>query len=151
MGGRGASFGKGGGMSKTFEDKKSGGSVSTEKSRLELAHKSKNEMAKYEKEKAMCEVLAKNGHTVVHLDDTKRSDGSYDILINGQKADLKRTQSANNIVSYARNAVRNQGADKVVFQFDKWNAKVKTAIEDLQKAGIHGYYFVTGKNNVLTF
>ena len=151
MGGRGASFGKGGGLSRTYEDKKSGGSVSTEKSRLELANKSKNEMAKYQKEKEMCEVLAKNGHTVVHLDDTKRSDGSYDILIDGQKADLKRTKSANNILTYAKNAINKQGANKVVFQFDGFNAKMRSAIEDLKKEGIHGYYFVTGKENVVSF
>lgn len=153
MGGRGATGngGGGGGYTKTYEDRKSGGQVYTEKGRLTLAGKSKNERNKYKKEHDMCKTLAQNGHTVVHLEDCKHSDGTYDILIDGHKADLKRTKSANNIVGYAKHATRKQGAEKVVFQFDNYTPKVKAAIKEMQDAGIHGYYFVTGSKEVKTF
>lgn len=151
MGGRGASFSRGGGLSKTYEDKKSGGSVLTEKGRLDMADKSKNEMRKYQKEKEMCEVLAKNGRTVIHLDDTKRSDGSYDILVDGKKADLKSTSSTNNIVKYGEEAINKQKADIVIFRFNDINLKVRTELNKLAEKGIHGYYYKEGNERLFLF
>ena len=87
------SGGGGGGFSKTYEDGRTGGQVYTEQGRIEQSKKSNGERQKYEKEAAMCKTLAKNGHTVVHLADKKRSDGSYDILLDGHKADLKSTKA----------------------------------------------------------
>ena len=72
---------------------------------------------------------------------------SSDVLFNGNKADLKRTDSETNIVKYAKYASRHQGAKYVLFQFDKWNAKIANAIKELQRMKIHGKFFVTGKES----
>lgn len=151
MGGRGASGSSGGTYSKTYEDRKSGGQVYTEQGRLDQAEKSKNEMQKYNKEHEMCKTLAKNGHTVVHLDDIKLTDGSYDILIDGHKADLKSLKGSNNILREASKATKKQGAEMVVFKFDKINAAVTQKIETLKQKGIHGYYYEEGGIDLLEF
>lgn len=152
MGGRGAtSGGGGGGFSKTFEDRKSGGQVYTEQGRIDQSKKSNGERQKYEKEAAMCKTLAKNGHTVVHLDDRNRSDGTYDILLDGHKADLKSLKGANNILREASKATKKQGAEKVVFRFDKITAEVKQKIEALKQKGIHGYYYGKGGKELFEF
>ena len=57
------------------------------------------------KEKRVCEALAKDGHTIVHLDDTKRTDGSYDILLDGVKGDIKCLSNSNNILREGKKAV----------------------------------------------
>lgn len=152
MGGRVASGGGGGGgFSKTFEDRKSGGQVYTEQGRIDQSKKSNGERQKYEKEAAMCKTLAKNGHTVVHLDDKKHSDGSYDILLDGHKADLKSTNGGNNIANYAKHATRKQGAELVVFEFKKMDGAVYSEINKLKAKGIHGYYYKKGTSTLFSF
>lgn len=147
MGGRGS----GGGYSKTYEDSRSGGKVFTEKGRLDQAKKSNSERQKYEKEASMCKVLAQNGHTIVHLADRKHSDGTYDILIDGHKADLKSTKGANNIGNYAKHATRKQGAELVVFEIKKVDGAVHREINKLSKKGIHGYYYEKGTKKLIPF
>lgn len=154
MGGRGAASSGGGGGSKTvetFNDRKTGGKVYTEQGRIDLANKSGGEMDKYVKEKRVCEALAKDGHTVVHLDDTKRTDGSYDILLDGVKGDIKCLSNSNNILREGKKAVRKQGAEIVVFEMERIDSNVHREINALIERGIHGYYFLKGSGKINTF
>jgi len=48
---------------------------------------------------------------------TGSTGGGYDIHLNSIKADLKKTSSHNNMVRYAKHAVKKQGVDMVVFEF----------------------------------
>lgn len=131
---------------KTFFDKKTGGYVATEKQRLAAAKANKQEAAKYAKEKAMCLAFAKGGNKIVHLGEVARI-SSADVTCNGMKADLKRTGSENNMIDYAKHARKSQGAKLVLFQFDKWNAKMASALKEITKLKIHGKYFITGRDN----
>lgn len=172
MGGRGASSGGSGGGSngghgggggngngkngtadsfvKTYESA-SGGQVITQQGRIDQANKSKNEKQKYEKEKAMCETLADNGHSVVHLDDQNIEGGSYDILLDGVKTDLKSLESSSNISKRASTAIKKQGAEMVVFQLKKIDATAHKEINKLIEKGIHGYYFEKGSKRLFRF
>lgn len=151
MGGRGAMGGGGGGkgasVKQTYRNDKSGGAVYTEKSRMEIAEKSKNERQKYAKEQNIAKQLANDGHTVYHLDDSRLKDGSYDALVDGVKTDFKETGSANNIGKYAKHAIEEQNAELVVFNFTKMNVEIKKEIDKLSEKGIHGYYYEPGKKN----
>ena len=106
----------------------------------------KQEAAKYAKEKAMCLAFAKGGNKIVHLGEVARM-SSADVTCNGMKADLKRTGSENNMIDYAKHARKSQGAKLVLFQFDKWNAKMASALKEITKLKIHGKYFITGRDN----
>ena len=121
-----------------------GGYVLTSKERLAQADKSKNERAKFDKEHEMCEQAAKNGHAVKHMPDVKDG-GSYDAMIDGKKTDLKRTKGSGNIQKFAKHAVDEQGAEQVFFQFDEFTHKHQDLLNNLARKGIHGLYFVTGK------
>lgn len=122
------------------------GKVTTDPERLKQAQKSKQEMAKFVKEQNMCKVVAKNGHDVRHLDDTKQIDGSYDILIDGRKADLKKTKGSGNIIKYAEYAIRHQKADLIVYEFETKNEKIISKIHELQRKGYKFMYYYTGEN-----
>lgn len=128
----------------TYYNNATGGYVATMIARAELAKRNKQETAKFDKEQAMCIVLANAGFKVEHLAETPGI-SSPDIRINGVPADLKRTASPSNIVKYGKHATRLQGAKVLVFQFDDWNDKFIQAVEELKRKGIHGYYFITGK------
>lgn len=93
------------------------GRVDVHSSRLENANKNKQERAKFEKEHRMCCVLADNGYKIEMLQEVAGVPSS-DILINGKKADLKATKSANNIEKYGKKAILEQDADLVVFEFE---------------------------------
>lgn len=127
---------------KTFYDEKSKGFVVTEAARLQTANLNKQEKQKSDKEKDMCIVFAKAGHKIVRLGEKPRVP-SPDVIFDNQKADLKRTGSANNIVKYAVHAIREQGAEQILFQFDTMNRKIFNELKRLRKMGIHGYYFIT--------
>jgi len=131
---------------RTYYNAATGGFVATQKERAEFAKRNKQETAKFDKEQAMCVVLANAGFKVEHLAETPRI-SSPDITINGVPADLKRTASPANIWKYARHAVKEQGAKKLVFQFDNFNSAFIEEIEKLKTRGIHGYYFITGKED----
>lgn len=152
MGGRGAKIGIPSGWKQleiTYQSKN--GIVITEQSRIDQANKSKNEMEKYNKESDMCKDLADYGHEVFQLDDRKLSDGSYDILLDGRKADLKRMKGTNNVYREGKSAIQKQGADLVVFKFDKYTAKMNREIEKLQGNGIHGYYYLKDGGSLTYF
>lgn len=146
MGGRGAASsggggGKGSSIEQTYRNGKSGGVVYTEKSRIEISKKSKNERQKYDKEQNIAKKLADDGHAVFHLDDSKLKDGSYDALVDGIKTDFKETGSANNIGKYSKHAIEKQKAEQVVFNFTKFNGDFQNEINKLKEKGIHGYYY----------
>jgi hypothetical protein len=66
-------------------------------------------------------------------------------------AKLKKTASHNNILNYAKKAVNIQGADLILFQFDRMDDLVLGAIEALKKRKIKGMYFVTGEKQIIKF
>lgn len=131
---------------KTFFDKHTGGYVVTERERIAASKTNKQAAAIYKKEKDMCIVFAKGGNRIVHLHE-RPGISSTDVTCNGMKADLKRTGSPDQIVKHAKYAIRKQGAKMVLFQFDRLNAKMATAIKELQDLKIHGKYFITGKED----
>ena len=108
-------------------------------------------MTKYQKEQRIAEKLADSGHTVVHLDDSNVADGSYDALVDGVKTDFKETSSANNIGKYAKHAIEDQKAQRVVYNFTKVTDATHSEINKLSGKGIHGYYFVPGKSEPYEF
>ncbi len=95
-----------------------GGFVVTQRERIAESKASKAERKKFDKEMRMCMVLADNGHDVEYLKGENRPIGqTYDIHMDGIKADLKCiTKGAGNIVKYARKALKEQGAEAVVFE-----------------------------------
>lgn len=98
-----------------------GGLVVTQRERIAESKVSKAERKKFVKEMRMCKVLADNGHDVEYLKGVNRPIGqTYDIHMDGIKADLKCiTKGAGNIVKYARKALKEQGAEAVVFELPK--------------------------------
>ena len=131
---------------KTLFDEDSGGYFVTEKSRILQSQKSTNELKKFDKEQDMCKILACNGFAVEHLDD--KNGKSYDIHLNGIKADLKKTAGSRNIEKYAKKAIRKQGADIVVFGFDENFKEIQSKLLKLKKDyNIHGYYYFSNNND----
>ncbi|MEG1766352.1 MAG: phage minor head protein [Muribaculaceae bacterium] len=133
-----------GNVEKTFFDKQSGGYVVTDKDRIESGNRNKQELAKYEKEKNMCINYAKAGYAIRHLGEVSGVSSS-DVLCNRVKADLKSTGSHNNILKYAKKAIREQGAKMVLFEFEKMSVQIKTEINKVSKLGIHGMYYIIGR------
>ncbi|MDD4848937.1 MAG: hypothetical protein PHR53_09295 [Bacteroidales bacterium] len=131
---------------KRFFDTKTGGYVVTDRQRITAAKKIKQEGEKYEKERDMSLVFAKGGNKIVHRREVPGV-SSADVLFNGLPADLKKTSSYDQIVKYAKYATHKQGAKLVLFQFDKWNAKMASELKKLQELKIHGKYFVTDKED----
>ena len=135
---------------KAYFDEDSGGFVVVNKQRINHSRTSKNEKNKFDKELSMSKIFAKNGHKIEMLEEIPRIP-SPDVKINGLSADLKRVSGHNNIIKYATKAINIQGADLLLFQFDKLNELVLGAIEALRKMGIRGMYFVTGKEHIVEF
>lgn len=132
---------------KEFHDSDNGGYLVTEKTRIEAGERNKQEQAKYDKEYGMCLTFARAGYRIEHLGETPGI-SSPDVTINGMPADLKRTKGSGNIVKYARKAVRQQGAEMVLFQFDEFNDAVRKELLALKREGIRAKYFITGENEV---
>jgi hypothetical protein len=123
-----------------------GGYLVTERNRITQAERNKQEKKKFDKEHDMCETLRANGYAVEYF---AEKSGSYDIRINGIAADLKKTASHNNIVDYAKKAVRKQGAEIVVFEFEKMTNKIHEELNKLKKTGIKVLYFTTNNKEVI--
>jgi len=132
---------------KNFFEEDSGGYLVTEKARIAQSKKSDNEFKKFDKEQGMCKVLAHKGFAVEHLDD--KNGNSYDVHLNGIKADLKKTGSHNNIIKYAKEAVRVQGAEIVVFEFEKETDMIYAEILQLKRKGIRGIYYFSNRKDVI--
>lgn len=130
--------------------KDSSGYVVSDLQRIKHSRISKNETEKYEKELSMCRVLGKNGYRVEMLEEIPGI-SSPDITINGIKADLKSLSSANNIERHAKDAIRKQGAEIVIFEFKEMNDKIKQALIKMGRIGIHGKYFASGDDSIYDF
>ena len=125
-------------------NKENGGYLATEHARIAQSKKSKNEAAKYNKEKEMCTTLANAGNRVKHVSDT---DGGFDIYLNDVAAELKRLSGHNNIVSEAADAVKSKKAKLVIIEFDKEIKKIYTELSKLNKKKIHGKYWFKGRES----
>lgn len=130
-----------------FSDK--GGFLQTNRERIKEGTKNKQEKEKFEKEHSMCMTLAMGRHFVVYRESVQAKGDSYDIVLDGQPADLKKVKSANHIVDYAKKAVRQQGASIVVFEFENESKDIYLELSKLQKSGIHGIYFFSSKKHRL--
>jgi hypothetical protein len=135
---------------KAYFDRYSGGYVVASQQRIEHSKASKNEMAKFTKELEMAKIFAKNGYKIEMLNEIPRIP-SPDVKINGLFGDLKRVSGHNNIVKYANKAINTQGADLILFQFDKLDELTLSAINALKLRKIKGMYFVTGEYGVVEF
>ena len=133
---------------KAYFDKDSDGYLAVEKQRIEQGNINKQEKEKYNKEYNMCLRLAKNGYKVEYL---KMTDGSFDIYLNNISADLKKTGSHNDILSYAQKATRKQGAEIVVFEFEFMNSKIHEELNKLKMIGIKVKYFTSEDKIVIDF
>ena len=132
---------------KDYFDNDTGGYFVTERARIAQSEKSKNETIKFLKEQEMCVTLAKNGYAMEHLND--KWGETYDVHMDNIKADLKKTRSHNNIVNYAKDAVRYQGAEMVIFEFEKETEKIYSELARFKSYNIHGKYYFTHKKNVI--
>jgi len=111
---------------------KTGGYVVTEKARHDYGMKNKQEKKKYEKELAMCRVLADNGRKVEYR--LKFDDGTYDIKVDGVPADLKQlTKGAGNLVKYVRKALHKQGGKAVVLEIPRHEQSFYEALAEAHR------------------
>ena len=130
-----------------YFDERTGGYLVIENQRIAQSRRNKQEKEKFEKERGMCIVLAKNGYAVEYLKDAQ---GSYDILLNGIPADLKKTASHNNILAYAKKAVYRQGAKMIVLELEKETAHLRAELRELKEKGIPvKYYFSSNPAKVM--
>jgi hypothetical protein len=129
-----------------YFDKETGGYLVTHRQRIEHSKLSKNEKDKFEKEFSMSMVYAKNGYRIELLEEVPRIP-SPDVTINGNLGDLKRLSGHNNIVKEAKNAVRKQGAEVVLFEFLIETKEIHKELEALKKEEIKGFYFFTDRKN----
>lgn len=125
-----------------------GGRVSTPAQRLSKGNSNKQEQGKFEKELRMANRFANGGHKIEFAADDA---GSFDVLIDGVKADFKSTSSPSNIIKYAKHATREQGADIVLFEFSSWGTPYIEAIDKLKRMGIHGKYLMPGDSQIYSF
>lgn len=125
-----------------------GGRVSTPAQRLSKGNSNKQEQSKFEKELRMANRFANGGHKIEFAADDA---GSFDVLIDGIKADFKSTSSPGNIIKYAKHAIREQGADIVLFEFTNWDSAFIEGIEKLKRLGYHGKYLKPGDSSIYTF
>ncbi len=123
-----------------------GGYLVTHRNRIERSYISKNEAKKFSKEFNMAKVFAQNGYRVEMLKEVPRV-SSPDVTIGGIKADLKRVSSHNNIVKDAKNAVRKQGAEIVLFEFERDTKEIHARLLKLSKEGIHGYFYFSNNTS----
>lgn len=125
-----------------------GAYVATEKERINYANQNPQEKKKFQKELAMCKVIADNDRRVEYR--LKFEDGSYDIHIDGVPADLKQlTAGASNLVKYVRKALHHQGAKAVVLELPKHEQPFYDALTEAhRKYGKEGdiyFYFADEK------
>ncbi|MCL1937603.1 MAG: hypothetical protein FWF52_04305 [Candidatus Azobacteroides sp.] len=135
-----------------YFNRDNGGYLVIDKQRIEHSKISKNEKEKFDKEYAMSMIFAQNGYKIEMLKE-RSGFSSSDITINGITAELKKTSGSGNIEKYAKKAIREQGAKKVVFEFENNLKDIHTKLLKLGKVyDIHGYfYFSDNKNKIFEF
>jgi hypothetical protein len=133
-----------------YFNRDNGGYLTVDKQRIEHSKISKNEKEKFAKEYAMSMVFAQKGYKIEMLRE-RPGLSSSDITINGIMAELKKTSSHNNILKYVKKATRKQGAEIVLFEFEKNTKEIQLELLELQKTGIKVHYFFTdNKNKIYT-
>ena len=135
---------------KDFFCPENGGYLVTSWKRIEAANKNPKEQQKFQKEHDMCLVFARSGMKIKYYEDEK-PDGTYDVVCNGLKGDLKKTKGAGNIVRYAKYATREQGAEIVLFELEVWNSEFRKVVDELVRKDLHGFYFIAGIETVHRF
>jgi hypothetical protein len=131
---------------KDYFNENNGGYLVIDNDRIAYGKQNKQEQAKFNKEYAMCLTLAKAGYKIEYL---KLTEGKYDIHLDRIPADLKKTASANNMIKYAKKATRDQGAEIVVFEFEKMTGRIHDQLNWLKSSDIKVKYFITGNNEVI--
>lgn len=126
---------------------KAGGYVVTSKERIERGTISKKETEKLQKELRMSKVFAKNGYQIELLNELPGI-SSPDVRINGLSADLKSTKGHSNIVKYAKKAVRKQGAEIVLFEFEEFGSEHINELKKLKGEGINALFYIKGEDKV---
>ena len=95
--------------------------------------------------------FASKGFQIEYLEDMP---GTYDVnvvgkarfIVNGKRADMKSSVSGNNIVHYAKHAVKDQGAEFVLIEFQQHHKKISEAINEMRRNHIKGYYYFMGED-----
>ena len=95
----------------------------------------------------MAEVFARNGYRIEMLEEADRK-SAPDVLINGIKGDLKSTSSPNNIVKYAKKAIKEQGAGVVLFEFEEETDLIFRELHKLKDRGWEYKYYFKGRSRV---
>ena len=125
-----------------------GGLLLSNLARMKEGRLNRNEREKFAKEHAMCLALAKNNYRIVHLETVE---GRYDITINGHAADLKQLSSSNNIIKKAKHAIREQGAELVIFEFTAFDSNHLDKLEDLRQRGVKVIWYESDKPDILHY
>ncbi|MDR1169604.1 MAG: hypothetical protein LBK97_02065 [Prevotellaceae bacterium] len=131
---------------RAYFDEHNGWYLVIDRERIKHSKVSKNEKAKFDKEYAMSMVFAQNGYRIEMLKELPRIP-SPDVTINGMKADLKHVSSHNNVVRHAKKAVRKQGAEIVLFEFENNTKKIQEELDKLKIDEIKVYYYFTGNES----
>ncbi|MDY3352309.1 DUF935 family protein [Riemerella anatipestifer] len=133
--------------SKEYFSGQNGGYLVIDKQRIENSNISKRETLKFKKEKEMARVYAQNGYQMElwkEISGISSPDGSA----NSIAVDLKSVSSHNNIVKYAKKAVREQGAEMVLFEFTKETDEIHWELLALKKIGIKAMYYFKDQKEV---
>lgn len=67
------------------------------------------------------------------------------------KADFKSVSSTKQIVRHAKRAIREQGAEIVLFEFNSFSSHHIEEIEKRKNIGIHGLFYIRGTNRMRKF
>jgi hypothetical protein len=124
------------------------GMLVTNRNRVKESEINKQERAKFNKEHSMCRTLAVNGHKIEYRETVQ---GSFDIYFDGIPGDLKKLKSHNNIHKHAKHAINNQGAEIVVFEFEKMNVKTIEELKRLDELKISYVYFTSNEKNKIFY
>ena len=147
------------GWERTFFDERTGGFVVTELAR-KYKTMSKHDLETFLKEQRMAMRFASFGFQIEHLNEMPgisspdayvRKHGGESLTVKGHLADFKSTKSANNIVEYAKHAVRDQGADFLLIEFLSHDVRIPSAIRSMISNKIHGYYYYWDDNKYRSF
>jgi hypothetical protein len=133
---------------RAYFNSENGGYLVVNKQRIAHSQASKNERIKFDKEYSMSMVFAQNGYRIEMLEEIPGV-SSADVRINGVLADLKRVSSHNNMTSYAKKAIKRQGAKAVLFEINAMTHEIQDELVKLKNLGIHVKYFITGRNKVI--
>lgn len=129
------------------EFKQGAGFLVTEEARIPR-QQSGNAWDVYKKEHTMCVNFAKAGHRIIHL---REVEGLFDVFCDGLPADLKKTNSVSNLDHYVYHAIKNQGAQMVLIEFESESKNVYTKLQKYKREGLKIlYYFSNAEDKVYT-